>query len=123
MKHVRVDNVTRGTLLGAEVAVADRFWSRFRGLLFRPPLTDGGGLLLDPCRAVHMAGMRQALDVAFLDPVGRVVATYPDLKPGGRTSWHRDARSALELPPGTLDRTGTAIGDALTCTPACKELV
>ena len=122
MRLVRVENVTRGTLLGSRVAVADRFWARLRGLLFRPPLDSGAGLLLKPCRAVHMAGMRQSLDVVFLDAAGTVVATYADLKPGGRTTWHGAAQSALELPPGTLGRTGTTIGDALTCTAGCKEL-
>jgi uncharacterized membrane protein (UPF0127 family) len=75
--------------------------------------------MLSPCRAVHMLGMRFTLDVAFLASDGQVVATYPDLAPGGRTRWHRDARHALELPAGTLARTGTLPGHILTWTPAC----
>ena len=33
--------------------------------------------------------------------------------PGGRTRWHRDAGSALELPAGTLAATGTLAGDMI----------
>ena len=60
-----------------------------------------------------MMGMRYALDVAFLDREGRVVAAYPDLAPGGRTKYHREAWAALELAPGTLARTGTRVGHRL----------
>jgi uncharacterized membrane protein (UPF0127 family) len=61
-----------------------------------------------------MFGMRGALDVAFVDRDGAVIAAYHALPPGGRTRWHRRARAALELPPGTLRRTGTHEGDTLT---------
>jgi uncharacterized membrane protein (UPF0127 family) len=82
-------------------------------LLGHPPLSAGEGLLLDPCRAVHMYGMKQALDVAFLSGSGRVVALYPALRPGQRSGFHRDARQALELPVGTLSETDTQVGDRL----------
>jgi uncharacterized membrane protein (UPF0127 family) len=95
--------------------MADRWWRRLLGLLGREPLSQGEGLLLRPCRAVHMIGMSQSLDVAFLDASGRVVAVYPGLPPGSRTSWHGRARDALELPPGTLAATGTIEGDTIVC--------
>jgi hypothetical protein len=60
-----------------------------------------------------MFGMRCALDVAFLDSHGRIVAAYPELRPGGRTRWHSAARDALELPAGTLALTDTREGDTL----------
>jgi len=60
-----------------------------------------------------MYGMSFLLDVAFLDAKGGVVATYRSLSPGSRTRWHRNAVYALELPAGTLDDSGTVIGDVL----------
>lgn len=116
MSHLRAVNTARGTVLGTRVGLADGWWSRCRGLLGRDRLAEGEGLLLRPCRAVHMLGMRMTLDVAFLDPAGRVVALYPELRPGGRTRWHGAARDALELPAGTLARTGTREGDTIVCT-------
>lgn len=115
MKYVRAENAARRTVLGVRVRLADRWWLRLIGLLGRGPLAAGEGLWLRPCRAVHMFGMSQSLDVAFLDRRGRVVALYPDLAPGARTSWHRQAQDALELPPGTLAATGTVEGDTIVC--------
>ena len=116
MRLLRATNGSRGTLLGTRIALADGWWSRLRGLLGREGLGQGEGLLLRPCRAVHMLGMRMTLDIAFLDASGRVVALYPELRPGGRTRWHAAARDALELPPGTLAATGTREGDTIVCT-------
>jgi uncharacterized membrane protein (UPF0127 family) len=105
-------------VLGTAVGVADRWWPRLRGLLGRDGLVEGEGLLLTPCRSIHMFGMSFPLDVAFTDPAGTVVATYAALPPGGRTRWHREARHALELPAGTLAATCTRPGDTLTWAPA-----
>ncbi len=67
-----------------------------------------------------MIGMRFALDVAFLDGQGLVVARYCDLPPGARTRWHRAAVAALELPAGTLEASGTIEGDTVVCSE-CTE--
>ena len=116
MRRVRAENVARGTVLGDRIDLADRWWDRLKGLLGRENLGRGEGMLLRPCRAIHMLGMRAALDVAFLNSAGHVVALYPDLQPGSRTRWHGTARDALELPPGTLAATGTRVGDTIVCT-------
>jgi len=113
VRYVRAVNAARGRVLGARIGVADRWWLRFRGLGGRTGLEAGEGLLLRPCRAVHMLGMKFALGVAFLDAGNRVVARYPRLSPGTRTRWHRAAQAALELPAGTLDETGTMEGDVV----------
>ncbi len=116
MRRVRAAN-GRGRLLGDRIGIADRWWLRLRGLLGRPGLPHGEGLLLDPCRAVHMLGMRFPIDVAFLDPGGAVVAVYHALAPGARTAWHRTASTAIELPAGTLQASETGVGDTIVCTP------
>ena len=116
MKYVRAENSIRRTVLGTRIGMADRWWLRLVGLLGRERLAPGEGLWLRPCRAVHMIGMSQALDVAFLDASGRVVAAYPELQPGARTRWHARARDVLELPPGVLAASGTIEGDTIVCT-------
>jgi uncharacterized protein len=116
MRSVRVANRTRGVVLGTRIAVADRWWLRLRGLLGRSELSPGEGLLLRPCKAIHMAGMAFPLDVGFLDAEGRLIAMYPDLPPRGRTRWHLRARQALELPAGTFAATGSDLGDVLETT-------
>ena len=115
MKLLRVENADRGTLLGSRIGRANRWWLRLRGLSGRDTLREGEGLLLEPCRAVHMLGMRFPIDVVFLAADGSVVAVYPALAPGARTRYHRAARSALELPAGTLASSGTREGDRILC--------
>jgi uncharacterized membrane protein (UPF0127 family) len=114
---VRVVNATRSRELGTRVRLADRWWPRLRGLLGSGTLKPGDGLMIDPCRGVHMYGMRYPLDVAFIDRDGEIVALYRELPPGTRTKWHSEARRAIELPVGTLAETGTAVGDVLTWQP------
>ncbi len=123
MRFVSIHNETRSVQIAARAGMADSYWLRLRGLLGRPPLTHGEGLLITPCRAVHMLGMKYAIDVAFLDRDGRVVGVNPALQPGARSSWYRGARQALELPSGTLERSGTAVGDRLSITAIASESV
>ncbi|HEX2190225.1 MAG TPA: DUF192 domain-containing protein [Longimicrobiaceae bacterium] len=111
MRLVQVLNVTRGSVLGARVEVADRWWLRLRGLHGRPPLVPGEGLLVVPCSRVRPRGARRPVDVLLLAGGGEVVALYPSLPPGGRTAPHPGARCALLLAAGTLQGSGTREGD------------
>lgn len=113
MRLLRVVNTGRNHELGTRIRLADAWLSRLRGMLGLPAPAAGEGLLLTPCRAAHMFGMRFPLDIAFLDAKRAVVAVYHSLPPGSRTGWHRNALHALELPAGTLIGSGTAVGDVL----------
>jgi uncharacterized protein len=122
MKHtIGVINRTRGTVLGTCVSLANDLPSRSRGYLFRAPPAAGEGILLTPCRAVHMFGVRFPLDVLFISEDGRVVAAYPELKPWRRSRVHGSALYALELPAGTIRATDTAPGDVLSWEPVNGE--
>ena len=113
MKRVRVQNRSRGSVLGERIEVADNFFTRLRGLLGRDGLGTGEGLLIAPSRGVHMFGMRFPLDVLLLDKQRRVAASYRALEPGKATGMHRGVRYALELPVGMIESTGTGEGDSL----------
>jgi uncharacterized membrane protein (UPF0127 family) len=117
MPLLRFVNTRRDRELGSRIAVADSWLARLRGMIGRPLPQSGEGLLLTPCRSIHMYGMRFPLDVAFLAADGTVVATYPFLRPGSRTRWHRRALHALELPVRALEESGTVVGDVLVWFP------
>jgi uncharacterized membrane protein (UPF0127 family) len=113
-----VVNETRGTRLGDRIRPADRFLRRLRGLLGTSSLAPGDGLWIVPCVRVHTVGMRYPLDLAFLDADGTVVGCVDALPPNRVSPAFRGARGVLELPPGTIARTGTRPGDTLRFLPA-----
>ena len=83
-----------------------------RGLLGRSELPVGEGLLLKPCRSVHMFFMRFPLDVVFLDRELSVVGVAAGLRPW-RMAARRGAKAVLELPSGEAARRGIGRGERL----------
>ena len=106
-----VFNRTRGSLLGDRVERAGTFLARSKGLLGRESLREGEGLWIAPCRCVHTFGMRFPIDVLFLDWEGLVLGLHPNLPSARISRYFRRAAGVLELPAGTVLRTGTARGD------------
>jgi uncharacterized membrane protein (UPF0127 family) len=60
-----------------------------------------------------MFGMRYAIDVVFLDDAHRVVALVSRLAPGRISPKIPHATSVLELPAGTIEHAGLALGASL----------
>lgn len=114
MRRVRVVQEISGVRLASEAGVADSWWPRFRGLLARPPLQNGEGLLLLECGSVHTVGMTYPIDVAFLDAEGTVVRSVARLRPCRVGLGGPEAVHALELPAGRLHETGTVPGVRLS---------
>jgi protein-S-isoprenylcysteine O-methyltransferase Ste14/uncharacterized membrane protein (UPF0127 family) len=103
-----------GAVIAERLEAAHTRWTRLRGLLGTRRLETGHGLWLKPCRQVHMLGMRYPLDLAFLDDELVVVHAIRGLAPGRVSPRVRRATSVLELPAGTLARTGLAEGAHVT---------
>ena len=100
---------TAGRALACPVAVADTFFTRFRGLMFRKELAPGEGLLLKHCNAIHCCFMAFPIDVVFLDGNMRVVAVETvnpwclgGYFPGTRHVLELEAGRACHLTPGML---------------------
>jgi uncharacterized membrane protein (UPF0127 family) len=115
--RLRVNNVTRSRLLADRAERATSFMDRFVGLMGRRSLAFGEGMHILPCNSIHTFFMRIPIDVAFLDPEGRVVKQFSALPPWRATSVYFQARSVLELPAGTLQASGTEPGDVLAFEP------
>jgi len=97
-----------------EVELADNFFGRLRGLMFRRQLPEGYGLLLAPCNSVHMLFMRFAIDVIYLDEDFRIKKIVRDLSPWLGMSICFGAWGALELPSGAAERLNLAVGQRFT---------
>ena len=110
---MKIRNATRGSFLGGAIRSADTFFLRMRGLLRTDELAEGEGLWIHPCSSIHSLGMRFEFDALFLGPGGKVVGRYERFRRNriSRVFWN--ARGVLELPAGTIERTGTEVGDEI----------
>jgi uncharacterized membrane protein (UPF0127 family) len=113
---IAVMNVSKGTTLCAQARMANTFFSRLIGLLGRPQLLPGTGILIEPCSSIHTCGMAFAIDVVALDKHCRVIATWEHVRPWRFKIFSREARRVLEVPSGTLERAMLDVGDQLALT-------
>jgi uncharacterized protein len=113
-------NVDRDDWLGKRISVAGTSGLRKQGLLGIDRLEFGGGIWIAPCEAVHTFGMKIAIDVIFLDRELRVKKMVRALEPW-RLSISLRAYSVLELEAGTINRTGTCLGDRLRFSPLAEH--
>jgi uncharacterized membrane protein (UPF0127 family) len=90
----------------------------------RPSLTAGSGLWLPESNGIHMMFMRFPIDAVFVGrpsdagdatdsgrpviAVDRALRTWTGLVP-----FVRGAHGVLELPVGTIDASGTQVGDLI----------
>jgi len=125
MQVVRVHNVTRGVDLAIHAEVAASPWRRFVGLMGKRELAVDGGLIIRPCNSIHMFFMRMPLDVLYCgasgpdgDPVLRVLA---GIKPWRVGPIVRRSKYVLELPAGTVARTGTQQHDVIQLEPGVVQ--
>jgi uncharacterized protein len=107
-----------GVSVSGHVRSATSFWARFRGLMGAAALDPDAGLFL-PVNSIHMLFMRFPIDALFVDspdPDGqrRVVSIHADLPAWrGLVMPVRGATGVLELPVGTVERTGLRVGDRI----------
>jgi uncharacterized membrane protein (UPF0127 family) len=113
MAILRITNTSRGTTLAQSCGEARSFLARGRGLMGRPGLAAGEGLLIDPCASVHSFFMRFPIDVVFADKAHRVVGLTEAMPPNRPYAGAWRARYVVELPAGTIAATGTQVGDQL----------
>lgn len=110
MGHSAV-NKTKGITLAENLEIANTFWRRFRGLMYKKELKTGNGLYISPCNSIHMFFMRFPLDIVFVDKQFRVLHTIESIKPWRISPIIKKSTGIFELPMGTLKSSGTVIGD------------
>ena len=116
---MRARNVSRETELAAHLESANGLWGRFMGLMGRVALAPGAGLWLPGANGIHMMFMRFPIDAVFLtrpkpdqDGAQAVVSVHRGLRTWtGLVPFVRGAYGVLELPVGTIEASGTAVGD------------
>lgn len=124
MKNIKdgcvfIYNKTRETFVATEAKVADGYFTRLVGLLGKTKrwARPGRGLWIVPSHGVHTIGMLFPLDLVFLSDTKSVIHVEEHVRPFRISAVSLKAQSVLELPPHTIFRTGTRIGDELEIGP------
>lgn len=111
-----LQNLRTGAVLARRIEPAFDSETRRRGLLGRPGLAGGSAMIIAPCSSIHTLFMRFPIDVVFAAGDGRVVKVYHQM-PAWRVGFGWKALAAIELPAGTLQPSGTRVGDLLQIVP------
>ena len=119
-------NASRETILAERLEDGASFWAKFMGLMGRGSLPAGDGLWLPGENGIHMLFMRFPIDVVFVSGQAdgtsgrhRVLSVRRALPPWRGVVWRiRGARGVLELPAGTIEASGTVVGDEIAIDPA-----
>jgi uncharacterized protein len=118
-RSLYVYNKTRETFVATEATLADSYLRRLVGLLgkTRRWAQLGRGLWIVPSRGVHTIGMMFPIDLIFLGKEKEVVHIEEHVRPFRISAVSLKATSVLELPPHTIYRSGTQVGDRLEIAP------
>jgi uncharacterized membrane protein (UPF0127 family) len=114
-------NVSRGTQLAERLENGASFWAKFMGLMGRASLPVGDGLWLPGENGIHMLFMRFPIDVVFVSESSdassgrrKVLSVRRSLPPWRGVVWRvGGAKGVLELPAGTIEASGTTVGDEI----------
>jgi len=118
-RQLYVYNKTRETFVATETMVADSYIRRLVGLLGKTKrwAQVGRGLWIIPSSGVHTIGMLFPIDLIFLNKEKQVVHVEEHVRPFRISKVSLKAESVLELPPHTIYRSGTQIGDRFEIAP------
>ncbi|MCB0326630.1 MAG: DUF192 domain-containing protein [Bdellovibrionales bacterium] len=111
---MRVENVSKHTLLCERAEYALNFFMRLRGLLGRKSFDNGEGMWIEPCSSIHTFFMHFPIDVLFLSQDNTVLKAKENLRPFRLELGVRRSKKVLELPCGVIQKTQTCVGDQLS---------
>lgn len=106
-------NSTKNVTVTNTEEIANTFLKRLKGLLGRSHLPEKHGMLIYPCKQIHSYFMKFPFDAVFLTRDNRVIYFMEDVKPGKISPLIAKAFSVLELPAGTVRKSGIELNDKL----------
>lgn len=110
MSRILINDGTGAVLVGNLIR-AESATDRMRGLLGRASLPPDTGMLIRPCRSIHMWFMRFPIDAAFLDEEMRVLKVARNLRPWQLAFAPSGTTGVLETAAGVMN--AAKVGDAL----------
>ena len=106
----RLLNKTKGVVLAEDVRIAATLTEKAKGLLGKE---EPEALYFKTRFGIHTFGMKFPIDCAVLDDTFTVRAMREQMNPNKGFFWNPRFSNVVELPSGTLSRTGTEPGDVL----------
>ncbi len=91
----------KGKVIVSNVSLADNFFDRLAGYMFRSN-PHRSGILFVPAISIHTLFMNFPLDVVFMDRKYKVLKIYRNLRPWRHTWFYFRSTTTLEVPAGTL---------------------
>ncbi|MBI4176011.1 MAG: DUF192 domain-containing protein [Candidatus Aenigmarchaeota archaeon] len=102
-----IKNLSTGKIIAKDVELADTYWKRVKGLMFR----EGGSMLFrfkkEGFYSVWTLFMKFQIDIIFLDRQKKVIQVCGNARPVGRglSTWRvyrteKEAKYILEIPSG-----------------------
>ncbi len=116
--QITITNQSRETPIADRCELARSFWARGRGLMGRPNLEPGQGLLIYPEWSIHTFFMCFPIDVLFMDRSDCVMGLRAAMPPYRPYAGVWGARYVIELPAGVIASSQTQIGDQLLVQPS-----
>ena len=104
-------NATTGQVVATRARLAEGFVDRVFGFLNRKHIDREEALWLPQCASIHTVGMREPIDVLFLDREDRVVRVLCNVPSNRLAVFCHGANSVIELAAGALQRSDVLIGD------------
>ena len=105
-------NLTKKNILAENPWTALSFAVRARGMIGRK-FDSFDAMVFPRCPAVHTFFMSMPIDIVFLSQDNRIMALYHNVKPWKACIRCSGAFQTIELPAGTLQRTGAECNDLL----------
>ena len=105
-----------GKAIITNAEIADNFFRRFMGLMFRKCIADDYALHITPCNQIHMLNMNFAIDVVYLSASGEVVRIDENVQPGKVCKTVKKAKSVIEIKAFAASGLGICEGDILEIT-------
>ena len=110
---MKITNISKNTIIGSNINIANTFYKRLIGLMFKKSINKDEGLLISPCNSIHMFFMKFSIDVIFIDKNDKILYVLEDFKPWRISKIVLGSKYVLELPPKTIKNTLTTIGDII----------
>lgn len=121
-KQVKIVALKNQAVIADRCRVASSFLSRLIGLIGTQSLAHGQGLLIRPCKEIHMWFMSIPIDVVFIRKeinsestrIFRVTSIKENYRPWSLFPvGDRKASETIELPVGTIKKANIQEGDTL----------